>query len=431
MNKEIRQAYAILKKVYKDKAYAGIELNKTLNRETFNINSKLITKIVYGVIEKDIYLDYVISKFIKSKPDSNVLLLLKIGTYILHNVNSIPNFACVNEIVEIAKIENHKGTAGFVNATLKNIAKQAVILPDKKKNFKLYLSVKYSCPMWLIEDLLNEHNEEFVEELISAELTTLTHIRILVDKISISDFKNYLIKNNIEHIDSCFEETLYVEYSELLKLSELKGKYIVQGLPSIITAKNIANNSKNILDLCASPGGKSIYIAQQNPDSIVTSCDINEGRVELIKKYAHTYNVKNIDIKINDATKLNKEWIEKFDTVICDVPCSNLGIANKKPDVLLNRNENTVSSLQKTQLEILKTASNYVKPGGILIYSTCSIMREENEKIVGLFLQQNKDFKTSSVDTFGVDVEKYHNLVTFYPHKSKCEGFFIGRMIKI
>jgi len=430
MNKEIRQAYAILKKVYDNKAYAGIELNKTLNRETFNINSKLITKIVYGVIERDIYLDYTISKFVKNKPDSSVLLLLKIGTYIIKNINSIPVFACVNEIVEIAKIETDKYAAGFVNATLKNISKKDIALPDKDKNLKQYLSVKYSYPIWLVDALLKEHNAEFVEELLSYNLTTLTHIRVLEDKIKIDEFIKLLENKQIEYQHSAFNNTLYVEYSQILKIKDLKDKYIVQGLPSIITSKNVPDTAINVLDLCASPGGKSIYIAQNNPDAIVTSCDINEGRVELIKKFANSYDVKNINILMNDATILREEWIDKFDAVICDVPCSNLGITNKKPDVLLNRNENTVSSLKDTQLAILRTAANYVKKGGTLIYSTCSIMKEENEKIVGLFLKDNKDFIVSNVETFGVQVDKFHNLVTFYPHISKCEGFFIGRLTR-
>jgi len=430
MNKEIRQTYAILKKVYFNQAYAGIELNKTISRERDNTNTKLVTKIVYGVIEKDIQLQYIVDNFVKSQKDEQINLLLKIGTYIIKNINSIPDFACVNEIVELSKIITNSKVAGFVNATLKNICKSKISLPDINKNKIKYLSIKYSYPEWLIEQLLKEHNQEFVENLLACELTTLTHIRILTNKITTKDFIKILKDKNIEYKPSSYDYTLYVEYSQLIKLAELHDKYIVQGLPSIITANNIPKDAINILDLCASPGGKSVLMAQNNPDATIYSCDVSDNRVDLIKKYAESYNIKNIKIFKNDATVLNKNWIEKFDAVLCDVPCSNLGIANKKPDVLLNRSKETLEELKDIQINILNQANNYVKKGGILIYSTCSIMKDENEKIIGEFLKNNNNYILTEVDTNGVEVEKYHNLCTFYPHISNCEGFFVGRLKK-
>ncbi len=430
MNKEIRQAYAILKKVYFQQSYAGIELNKTISRERENSNTKLVTKIVYGVIENDIQLQYIIDLFTKAKPEDEINLLLKIGTYIIKNINSIPEFACVNEIVEIAKAIKNTKIAGFVNATLKNICKTKVKFPDRNKNIIKYFSVIYSYPEWVIEELLREHDENFVENLLAHELTTLTHIRILTERISVEDFIKILDEKKIEYHKSAYDNTFYVEYSSLIKMSELHDKYIVQGLPSIITANNVPKESKLILDLCASPGGKSVLMAQNNPDSIIYACDVSDNRVELINKYAKSYDVTNIKIFQNDATILKEDWIEKFDTVLCDVPCSNLGIANKKPDVLLNRSKESVGELKDIQLNILQTASDYVKKGGVLIYSTCSIMKEENEKVIGKFLQSHNNFVLTEVDTHGVEVEKYHNLCTFYPHISNCEGFFIGRLKK-
>lgn len=430
MNKEIRQAYAILKKVYNDQSFAGIELNKTIRREYGNVNTNLITKIVYGVIEKDVYLDYAINQFVSSKPKKDVSLLLKLGTYILKFLDSIPAFACVDEIVEITKLSHNKTLAGFVNATLKNISKKEIMLPAKENGLVQYLSIRYSYPEWIVEKLLKEHKEQFVEDLLAKELTTLTHIRVLKNKISIDDFLQLLTKNNVEYKISAFENTFYVEYSQLLKIKDIQDCYIVQGLPSMIVSKNIAEDSKKILDLCASPGGKSVLIAQENPNIEIISCDVSDFRVELINKYIQSYDIKNVKTCLNDATILREDWIEQFDTVMCDVPCSNLGIANKKPDVLLNRTSDGLKEIIELQLKIIETASKYVKPGGVLLYSTCSIMKEENEIIVGKFLQNNKKFKISNVNTYGVEVEKYHNLVTFYPHISNCEGFFIGRLVK-
>ena len=430
MNKEIRQAYAVLQKVYKKNAFAGIELNKTIQREQGNVNTKLVTKLVYGVIEKDITLNYFVSKFIKSYPSVDVEIILKLGAYILHNINSIPAYACINELVEMTKVISDKHTAGFVNATLKNIAKQKITYPDRDKDIVKYLSVRYSYPEWVVKQLLKEQTTDFVEELLSTNLSTLTHIRILEDKIDVPKFIEVLDRNKVEYTRSAMTDTLYVEYSELLKIGDLSKAYIVQGLPSMIVARNIKEGSINVLDLCASPGGKSVYIAQHNKNTMVTSCDVSDVRVELIKKYANTYNVKNIEVVKNDATVLREDWIGKYDTVLCDVPCSNLGIANKKPDVLINKDPNCIQEITDLQLQILKTASNYVKPGGVLLYSTCSILKEENEKIVGKFLQENKYYKILNIDTSGVDVVRYHNLCTFYPNISKCEGFFVSKLEK-
>ena len=431
MNKELRQSFSILRKVYENQAFAGIELNKTIIRERDNVNCGLITKIVYGVIEKDTTLSYIMDSFVSKKPDATVALILKLGIYVRYYISSIPAYTCVNELVEITKSVSNKSVAGFVNATLKSVYSKDVKFPDKNENLVEYLSIKYSYPSWLVTQLLKEHDEKFVEELLATKLTTLTHIRILNEKMATEDFVRTLQANNIEYLKSALPNTLYVEYSELIKNTTLKNNYIVQGLPSIITAKNIAKDSNTILDLCASPGGKSVLIAQENKSATVISCDVSDFRVDLIKKYAESYNITNIEVVQNDATVLNNKWIESFDTVLCDVPCSNLGIASKKPDVLLNRTLDSIKELPSLQLSILETASNYVKKGGILLYSTCSIMKSENEEIIGKFLSKHKDFKIMNVDTFGVDVSIYHNLVTFYPNVSGCEGFFIGRLMKL
>ncbi len=430
MNKEIRQAFTILRKVYDNGAFAGIELNKTIQREHGSSNTKLVTKIVYGVIERDIALEYIVGQYVKNKPDKLALLILKIGTYIIYNINSIPDFACVNELVDITKSVLPRSIAGFVNGTLKNIAKKNAKLPDKNSDYKKYLSVRYSYPMWVIEKLLAEHDENFVEEMLGYSLTTLTHIRVLTDQISVTDFVTILDQYRVEHQPSSLDYTMYVEYSELLTIPNISKYYIVQGLPSIITANNVPDDAQSILDLCASPGGKSVLVAQNNPESKIISCDISEGRVSLIEKYAHAYDIKNIQVMINDATVYRPEWQDQFDMVICDVPCSNLGIANKKPDILLNRQAESVTELTNIQLQILQNAAKYVKTGGDMIYSTCSILKEENEMIVGKFLQNNKNFKIMDVDTYGVQTEEYHKLRTFYPHISNCEGFFIGRLRK-
>ena len=432
MNKELYYSYNILKKVYFEKAYAGIELNKLQNLHKGDINTSLVTKIVYGVLENDIRLEYIVSKFIKKAPEKSIELILKMGAYVNENINSIPPFALVNELVNIVKKYESKFAGGFVNATLKNIIKTKVKFPNREKNFNKYLSIKYSYPIWLVKEFVQDYGREETEKILSSKLNELTHIRINSLKTNIQEFKLALTKNNIAFEDSVLEDSLLVDYEKLIEHKDLEKDYMVQGLPSIITALNVCNNQEGakILDLCSAPGGKSILMAERNLNSSVVSADIYPHRLKLVEKYRDKYDIKNVETIVNDATVLRKDWVEKFDFVLCDVPCSNTGVIGKKPDVLLNRNPENVAELKKLQLDILKTASKYVKKNGVLVYSTCSILKDENIGNMREFLNNNPEFEIEEVETFGLAVLEENKMITFLPHLSKTEGFFIGRMKK-
>lgn len=424
MNKELRISYEVLKKVYLDGAYVSIELNRALDNAK-GINSALVTKIIYGVLEKDITLEYFISSFVSKPPKAEFMILLKMVAYISKSISSIPSFALVNEVVDIAKtIDRHQ--SGFVNAVSKKLIANKIALPSKEKNYTKYLSIRYSYPEWVIGELLKKHDCKFVEALISENLPTDTHIRILTNKISVSDFKLKLDTLGIRHSESLFDDTMYVDYSALIK-TNLKDYAVVQGLPSIITSKVLGVKSGLVLDTCSAPGGKAMYIANSS-NAEVYACDIHAHRVELIRKYALGLGVKNIKCFVCDATKEKSEWLEKFDFVMCDVPCSNLGVSRKKPDVFLNKSLNDVKTLAGLQYQILSNSAKYVKHGGILQYSTCTILDNENKGVIDKFLKNNPEFELTPIDTFGLNIINDNNLYTFYPNLTHTEGFFIGRL---
>lgn len=426
MNKELKISYDILKKVCFEKSYVSIELNKVINSTT-DINVALVTKIVYGVLEKDITLDYFIGQFIKKQPSIEIMILLKMVAYISKAVNSIPDFALVNEIVTIAKkVDFH--CSGFVNAVSKKLIANDIKLPSKK-DYTKYLSVKYNYPEWVITELLKTHDRDFVEDLVSKELTTLTHIRVNLDKITPVEFKSKLKELDIHYEDSYYDYTMYVEYSKLLK-TDLNDLYIVQGLPSIITCNVLGADKGRVLDVCSAPGGKAVYLAQ-NRNLEVYACDIHHHRVELVKKYAHSVGVRNIKTFVQDGTKLNEGWKEKFDFVMCDVPCSNLGVSRKKPDVFLNKSLDDVSTLAGLQYKILENSANYVKKGGVLQYSTCTILDNENKSVIMKFLKNHKDFKLTPININGLNLVNKDNMYTFFPNLTSTEGFFIGRLIRL
>lgn len=424
MNKELIGAYHILKKVCIDKSYVSIELNKYL-KGTHNINTSLITKIVYGVLEKDITLEYFIQMHTKKLPNPNILLLLKIVAYASKTISSIPSFALVNEIVEMAKKED-KYSAGFVNAVSKKLIASDIVLPSKKDYVK-YLSVKYSYPEWVIRELQKSKDNTFIEDLLSTNLNTLTHIRVNESKISADDFKAKLDKLEIKYEQSLYNYTMYVDYAKLLKEKELKDLYVVQGLPSIITCNVLCSDKGKVLDVCAAPGGKSVYLAQ-NSNLDVFSCDIYAHRLDLVKKYARNYDIHNIHFCLQDGTIINDNWIDKFDYVLCDVPCSNLGVSRKKPDVFLNKSLNDAKMLAGIQYKILETSANYVKKGGILQYSTCTIIDLENKNVIEKFLKNHNDFELTEIKVEGINIYNDNNLYTFYPNLTGTEGFFIARL---
>lgn len=423
MNKELSLSYDILKKVYFDNAYANIMLNKS---KSDDVNFGLVTKIVYGVIEKDIYLEYVISQHVKNYPKPSIMLLLKLGTYVLKNINSIPEYAVVNELVNLSKIGNDKFVAGFVNSTLKNIAQNEVILPSKTANIYKYYSIKYSYPEWIITKLLEIFDENELDEFFSAVLTDLTHVRIVKDR---EEFIKLLKDNNIECMDSPLDDCVYVDYAKLLSHNELSSHYTVQGLPSVICAKALGVISySRVLDCTGAPGGKSGVIGGIDKSINVICSDLYPHRVLLIKQYMKKLGLNNVEAVKQNAVEYRSDWSEKFDYVLCDVPCSGVGVINKKPDIVLNRNPQDIVSLASTQYKILSNNSKYVKPGGILQYSTCSILKEENQDVINRFLKENPQFELTPIRTYGVNVKNQNNMYTFYPHISGTEGFFIARM---
>ena len=430
MNKELNVSYDILNSVYLKGAYSSIELNRLLLSLDSGVNHNLITKIVYGVMEKDILLDYVLQHYIKPNTSDKLVVLLKMATYVHKELDSIPDFALVNEVVNISKRIDHHAS-GFINATLKNIIKGKVSLAPLKTNPIKYLSVKYSYPEWMIEELYKYFDEKFVLEYLAYSGTTLTHIRILTDKISVEDFVRVATEHGIEVKDSLYPYTKYVEYSALLRLKALKGKYIVQGLPSIVTCNVLGvEPSTKVLDVCSAPGGKTAYIAGLDSSIEVTACDLHQHRVELVKTYVKNLGLSNVTCVKADGTKENADFVGQFDYVLCDVPCSNLGLARKKPDVLLNKSKMDVSTLAGVQCKILENAHKYVKSGGTLLYSTCTILPQENEMVVNKFLATHKDMSLVKIDIDGLNLVEKDSTYTFYPHISGTEGFFIGKMVK-
>ena len=415
-----RSAYNVLKKVFCDKAYSSIELDRALDTAPEQYRGR-ITAIVYGVLEKSVRLDHIIAARAKNKVKTNVEVLLKMGLYELLFGND-PDYAVVDRYVSFAR-DRLPGTQGFVNAILRHAGEVAIPTGEKPRS----LSVRFSQPLWLIESLISAYGQDKTLSILSSDKIKATHIRRNAAKITEEKFKLLLDKIDLEDTIRRTNMGYYVTHSTLNSLDP--HIFTPQSLASMyavnIYAEDFAGCSPSVLDLCAAPGGKSVYLKELLPKASITACDVHEHRVRLIRSYASRMGA-DIKTEINDATVLRDDFVGKFDAVICDVPCTGSGLLVSSPDILLFKIAENVISLSCLQARILATAARYVKPGGELLYSTCSILPAENDRVVDRFLETAREFEpVSTALPYG---RTWAGKTTLFPDTDGCDGFFIAKM---
>jgi len=425
MDKNRRTAYFTLFDVETKNSYSHISLNHHI------ISGKpdspaFVRELVYGVLENKLYLDYVIEQFAKdpiAKIKINDLVVLRMGIYQLKFLSGVPEYAAVNESVVLAK-RFCKGREGFINGVLRSFirAGKEVALPDRSLNEVGYLSIKYSYEPWIIELWLEQYAVDFVEELLAAgNVTPPLVVRVNQLKTSKEDLKKRLIAKGYQAEDGVLcKEALQVEGRGLLggKLYE-SGMFSVQDESSIL-AVNILDPQPDelIMDVCAAPGGKTLAIAEkmQNRGQVI-AWDIYRRKLAIVDKEAVRLGITNVTTKTWDATRVESSMIEKADRVLVDAPCSGLGVVRRKPEIKYKKRTTEIDELPRKQLAILSASSKYVKPGGVLVYSTCSISHYENQKVVKDFLKKNPYFNKEEE-------------LQLLPNINNTDGFFICKMRK-
>ena len=401
---QFRKAYDILHKIYVDGEFVGDSMRLLASED-----KAVVTRLVYGVLERDTELTYYISQMARKTPKKQIGVIIKLGMYSILYMDSIPNYAICNELVELTKKLGKRESAPFVNATLKAFIKSKPELPQKREE---RLSVLSSTPLWITKKILKQYGE-LGEKILFAEGEKGSHIRANLLTFSSSELKKVLDKNGIVYRES--EKGFYVEeHSALSSLFE-EGKITYQSPSSMIIAEMASENSTNILDVCAAPGGKSVYMYELTKGKI-TACDLHFHRVGLIISYAKRMGAK-IDAKHVDGTVFCDKFKQKFDSVLCDVPCSGIGVRYSKPDTLLNRQESDIPNLCAMQEKILSNASKYVKSGGKIVYSTCTIFKEENQRVVERFLKENNEFSLESE-------------LSILPGINGKDGFYVARLVR-
>lgn len=420
MNTAFLQSYECLKSVYVDKAFSGIELNKRLLFAK-KCDKALITKIVYGVLDTDIELDYILSQFTK-KVNKDAVIFLKIGVYCLKYL-SIPVYAVVNDVVELAKTSGDKRLVGFVNATLKNVANNLATLQYPADEIDYY-SVKYSYPKWALLKLIKDYGKDTAFQIVSSKLPTATTVRVNTQKISVEQFENMLIDKGIDYSPTILPNAFAVQG----KLDLDESLYTVQSLSSMLVCHALNSNGKT-LDCCSAPGGKSVYIKQLGASS-VTACELHPHRADLVKSYAKRMGVQ-LDVVCADSTQPIEEWFDTFDYLLCDVPCSGFGVLDNRPDIKLFRQNQDIGELMKLQYAILCNCAQYLKVGGIAVYSTCTVFVNENKQIVDKFLKNHPNFVYDEINLPIKSNANGKGCYQFLPHQDGVQGFFCARLKRI
>lgn len=401
-----------------DQAYSNMILKKYLaGTELSKQDKAFITSIVYGVIDKKITLDYVIGCFSKlklKKISKYILIILRMGIYQIMYMDKIPVSAAVNESVKLAKRYGHGASAGFVNGILRNVLKTDFKYPENKTE---YLSIMYSYPMWLCEKWEKEFGYDFTKELFEAfSETPKLNLRPNTLKISAEELLDKLQNNGIEaerQDDYIVSGGFDIASDRLYK----SGYYTIQDAAAMQAAKILAPEEGDIvIDMCAAPGGKTTHMAEIMRDKgKIYAFDVYEHKIELIRKNAERLGISIIETRLSDSSIFDEQYRETADKILCDVPCSGLGILRRKREIKWNRDENT--NFPEIQCKILDNAAKYLKSGGEMVYSTCTIEKEENSAVTGAFAADNSEFK--------IMYEK-----TFYPHIDHTDGFYICKLKK-
>lgn len=450
-------ALEVLVEVEKKDIFVKEALNKLLFQKQFldKQDRAFISRLVEGVTEHQVRLDYVINQFSKTpvkKCKPLIRSILRMTVYQILDMDSVPDAAACDEAVKIVKRKGFHNLSGFVNGVLRNIArkKDTISYPTREDDLPFYLSITYSMPLWIVNRMMIWYGEEQTEAILKTFLgeDDLT-IRVNTNRITKEELIQKIEEKEIQVLDGYYlQEALHLKNVNYVRRIPgfLQGEFFVQDESSMLLyhmanpEKELEKVKKNtderikVLDLCAAPGGKATHFAQMLEDKVfIEARDLSQGKVDLINENIERLGFNNIETVVWDALVPDNEKKEWADIVIADLPCSGLGILSKKNDIKYHMSEEQLLELANLQKTILTNAASYVKPGGILLYSTCTINPEENEENARWFLE-HFNFYGEELNPYMTDLlqesllEDY--MIQLLPGVVKCDGFFIAKFRK-
>ncbi len=434
-------AVKILNRYERSDAYLDKLLNAEFQKEIFNkFDKALLSEIVNGVIRWRAKLDWILTGFYHGDFQKNlnwVKNAMRVGLYQILYLTKIPQAVAIYETVEIVKRVQGDKTAGIVNGVLRNILRNLdnIRYPEIADDPYYYLSVIYSFPKWLIKKWVDHYGKEETEKmLIAMNKRPYVPARINTLKSDGQAFKNFLETNEMIFKPYSYHENTMMIFNPKINIFEteffLNGEIAIQD-PSASLAVHLAKPEPGmrVADVCAAPGGKSFYIAElmQNQGEII-ALDKYPSKLKLIEEGANRLGINIIKTLAADAAEV--DFDEQFDLVFADVPCTGLGTISKKPDIKWKRESEDIIKLSKIQKDIIDNAAELVKPGGVLLYSTCTIEPEENADNVRYFLEKHPEFELDPAEKYLPEKVCTDGMMQTYPHRHSCDGAFAARLVK-
>lgn len=425
-------ALAVLEDVFVNQAYSNIALNKHLKGSQLSAPDKgLVTEIVYGTVARKLTLEWYLSHFIqdRDKLDNWLYVLLLMSVYQVRFLDKVPDHAVVNEAVELAKARK-KGSEKLVNAVLRRILREGWPDVDSIKRKNKRDSIAYSLPVWLVSKLKEEYGEERAQAIFKS-LLVRNKASIRVTNLS----RKEEIKAVLEASDSplaasgLFKEQGHFAGHDLFS----EGAITIQDESSQLVAPTLdLQGDEQVLDACAAPGGKTAHMASYLTSGKVTALDLYDHKLDLIQENAQRLGVADrVQTQKLDARKVHEFFgHDSFDKILVDAPCSGIGLLRRKPDIKYNKETADFTSLQEIQLEILGSVCQTLRKGGIITYSTCTIVSEENFQVVEAFLESHPEFEQVKLEHECKDILK-DGCILITPELYGSDGFFISQFRKI
>lgn len=431
-------AVKLLLKMESSASYSNILLDSALSEQGLSEREKAFAAaLFYGVTERRLTLDYIIeqnSRIPFRKLEKEAVAVLRAGFYQLLYMPSVPESAAVNESVKLCRKLKAFGAEGFVNGMLRSFIRNGKQISFEGLDEVKTLSLKYSCPEWIAAKWLREYGEENAIKAMEASLgAPPLYARVNSTKVTDDELVNLLKKEGVKaernpRLNGCIR---LEKAGEIEQLDAFKaGLFHIQDVSSqlcCLTLRPIVNET--VIDICAAPGGKTFTLAElMGNNGRVLSLDLYDGRVNLIAEGAKRLGLRIVEAKQNNAVKFSEE-LPQADRVLCDVPCSGLGVIRRKPEIKY-KSEEEFEELPRLQRAILEVSSRYVREGGTLVYSTCTLSRAENDEVARDFAENHPEF-SPIVQTIPYEGAENNSMRTFFPEKDGGDGFFTAAFRRI
>ncbi|MEY8599295.1 16S rRNA (cytosine(967)-C(5))-methyltransferase RsmB [Staphylococcus shinii] len=422
-------AFETIQDIINDKAYSNIIINEVLsNNELNRADKSLFTELVYGTLKRKYTLDYFLKPFVQTKLKGWVRQLLWMSIYQYAYLDKIPEHAIIHEAVEIAKYKGGPHNGNVVNGILRNMMRSELpdfteITDDKKR-----IAIEYCLPKWLVDHWVTHFGLEKTEEIAQSFLDKVsTTVRVNLTRITVDEAIRRLTDDDyIVELDKEIDTCLHISGKPIIESRLFKdGLVSIQDKSSMFVGEIMSlTEGDKVLDACSAPGGKACHIAEiLNGTGHVDATDIHEHKIDLIDFNIKKLRLSNISAFEHDATE---KYDKVYDKILVDAPCSGLGVLRHKPEIKYEQSQHSIQSLVEIQLEILNNVKDSVKPGGTIIYSTCTIEQMENENVIYTFLKANKDFEFDAFE-HPITGEKVKTMQVL-PQDFNSDGFFITRI---